>query len=117
MIAGGTDIGSLKTQSLGTKTRAHGFVVGRHGFGKTQDTAVLAQARLGVRKHRAVIAKKYNAHSLWIPMPGDTGFEKILLGALVLAAGAAIAYGLWSMLEYVQNWSLIKAWVARIISG
>ena len=117
MIAGGTDIRSKKTQGLGTKTRAHDFVVGRHGFSGTQDTAVFPRARLRVGKHRAVITKRYNPRSLWIPLAGDTGFEKVLLGALVLAAGAAIAYGLWSMLDYVQNWPLINAWVAGIISS
>lgn len=117
MIAGRTDIGRFKTASPATKIRALDFCIGRDGIAKTQNATGVALNQVALRKQRAAFATKYNGRSLWIQLPGDHWFERILLGALVLAAGAAIAYGLWSMLDYVQNWSVINAWVARIISS
>ena len=40
-----------------------------------------------------------------------------MLGLLTLAAAAAIGYGFLSLLEYVQNWAVINAWVARLLAG
>ncbi len=110
-------MGSLKMQRPAAKTSARYLNISRHPFDRSRHTAGLGTARLPVRKQCATITTKYSAYTLWMPLPGEKGFEKIMLGALVLAAGAAIAYGLWTMLDYVQNWSVINAWVARIISS
>jgi hypothetical protein len=63
------------------------------------------------------VAAKRATSSVWLSLPRETGAEKILLGCLVLAAGAAIAYGFVSLLDYVQHWAAINAWVARLLSA
>jgi hypothetical protein len=57
------------------------------------------------------------ARSVWIPLRRETVGEKVLMGLLVLAAVGAIAYGFLSLWDYVQNWTLINAWVARLLSA
>jgi len=88
--------------------------------------AALHPARVGSKgrpRFRALPAQQERtgtgkaARSVWIRLPSETVCEKVMLGLLTLAAAAAIGYGFLSLLEYVQNWAVINAWVARLLAG
>src|SRR5947209_1202347 len=53
--------------------------------------------------------------SIWIAPQSEPLAERLLLGLLVVAAAASIAYGLWQVLNLVQNWAAVNAAMAQVI--
>ncbi|MCX7721960.1 MAG: hypothetical protein N2379_02730 [Verrucomicrobiae bacterium] len=115
MSAGRTDVSALSERGVNAKPYAAELRVGRNRFDRARCGVGAKPAGVASSKHPVATCSGYSARSLLIPLAGDTGFGKILLGALVLSVGAAIGYALWRVLDYVQNWSVVNAWVSRII--
>jgi hypothetical protein len=57
------------------------------------------------------------AETAWGPRLSGRFTMKLLCGLLALSAIAWIACGFLSMLEHVQNWPAINAWVGRILGA
>ena len=60
---------------------------------------------------------KAAAKAAWAPTlrQGFTG--KLLCGLMALSGVAGMAWGLLSVLERVQNWPVLDAWVGRILGA
>jgi len=72
--------------------------------------AVPEQGR-GVKAAQASRARQ----NLWLRIDGEVGAEKLLLGALVVAAAVGIAYGFSCMLDLIGNWAGITASIGHML--
>jgi hypothetical protein len=72
---------------------------------------VLVGNPLRVRKAKAV------AKPAWASPLSERFTGKLLCGLLVLSAIAGTAWGFLSVLERVQNWPVLNAWVGRILGA
>jgi hypothetical protein len=69
-----------------------------------------------VRKPLRAVARPV-AKRTWVSPLSETFTEKLLYGALALAAVAGIAYSVLTVLERAQNWPIFNAWVGRILGA
>jgi hypothetical protein len=70
-----------------------------------------------VRRVTRVAAARPAAKQSWVSPVSETITEKLLYGALALAALAGIAYAVLSVVERAQNWPIFNAWVGRILGA
>ena len=56
-------------------------------------------------RETVLVKKPQAAKSLWIPLPGDQRAEKLIMALLAITSLAAIAYGFYSMSDFVQDWA------------
>jgi hypothetical protein len=64
---------------------------------------------MGARKHTS------RERALLMPARPDSGGKKILPGLLVLAGAVGIGYGVFCLVDLVQNCALFGSEVARLI--
>lgn len=84
--------------------------------GQTRST-ISAVRPVVVRKVNRVATARPAAQRGWISPVQETFTEKLLYGALALAALTGVLYGALSVLEHAQNWPIFNAWVGRILGA
>lgn len=83
-----------------------------------QARATISVARpVVVRRVPRVAAAKPAAKLAWISPVSETIAEKLLYGALAMAAVMGLVFGVLSMVEHAQNWPIFNAWVGRILGA
>ena len=86
---------------------------------------IAGQARAAISVARPVVVRRVAsgasarpaAKQAWISPVSETLAEKVLYGALAVAAIMGIVYGVLSMVEHAQNWAIFNAWVGRILGA
>jgi hypothetical protein len=70
-----------------------------------------------VRRVSKVATARPAAQRGWISPVSETFTEKLLYGALTLAALTGVLYGVLNVVEHAQNWPIFNAWVGRILGA
>ncbi len=86
---------------------------------------IAGQARSTISVVRPVVVRRVNrvatakpaAQRTWVLPVSETFTEKLLYGALALAALTGIASAVLSLVEHAQNWPIFNAWVGRILGA
>lgn len=86
---------------------------------------IAGQARATISVARPVVVRRVvrdasarpAAKQAWISPVSETLAEKVLYGALAVAAIMGIVYGVLSMVEHAQNWAIFNAWVGQILGA
>ena len=84
--------------------------------GQERSTILVARPVV-VRRVPRVAAAKPVAKVAWISPVSETIAEKLLYGALAMAAVMGLVFGVLSMVEHAQNWPVFNAWVGRILGA
>ncbi len=76
---------------------------------------VPATPRLGPALQRQPGRTATTSRSVWITTTSETRSEKLAMGLIVLSAAIGIGYGLWCLLDLVQNWAVFHAGVGVLL--